>query len=70
MCLKFCLTLRTIKTSTTISDFLDLLKLQEKNKTPGIKDGRTVANFTDSIAKVTKDIFAKDVAKACYFCLL
>ena len=48
-------------------------KLQEKNKTPGIKEcyrnDRAAANFTDSIAKVTKDSFAKDLAKAHYFCI-
>ena len=48
-------------------------KLQEKNKTPEIKEcyrnDRAAANFTDSIAKVTKDSFAKDLAKARYFCI-
>ena len=38
---------------------------------PGIKEcyrnDRAAANFTDSITKVTKDIFAKDLAKARYF---
>ena len=51
-----------------------MLKLQEKNKTPGIKEcyrnDRSAANFTDSIAKVTKRSFAKDLAKACYFFIL
>ena len=52
----------------------DLIKLQEKNKTPGInecyRNDRVAANFTDSIAKVTKDSFAKKLAKARYFCIL
>ena len=55
-------------------DFPDLFKLQEKNKMPGIKkcyrNDRAAANFTDSIAKVTEDSFAKDLAKARYFCIL
>ena len=58
----------------TFSDFPDLLKLQEKNKTPRIKEcyrnDWAAAKFTDSIAKVTKDSFAKDLAKARYFCIL
>ena len=58
----------------TFSDFPDLLKLQEKNKMPRIKEcyrnDRAAAKFTDSIAKVTKDSFAKDLAKARYFCIL
>ena len=53
------------------SYFPDLLKLLEKNKTPGIKEcyrnNRATANFTDSIAKVTKNSFAKDLAKALFF---
>ena len=55
------------------SYFPDLLKLLEKNKTPGIKEcyrnNRATANFTDSIAKVTKNSFAKDLAKAPFFCI-
>ena len=62
------------KQERPFSDFPDLLKLQEKNKTPGIKEcyrnDTAVASFTDSIAKVTKDSFAKDLAKVCYFCIL
>ena len=62
------------KEEQTFSDFPDLLKLQEKNKTPRIKEcyrnDRAAAKFTDSIAKVTKDSFAKDLAKARYFCIL
>ena len=52
----------------------DLIKLQEKNKTPRInecyRNDRVAANFTDSIAKVTKGSFAKNLAKARYFCIL
>ena len=59
------------KEEQPFSDFPDLLKLQKKNKMPGIKEcyrnDRTTANFTGPIAKVTKDSFAKDLAKACYF---
>ena len=62
------------KQERPFSDFPDLLKLQEKNKTPGIKEcyrnDRAVARFTDSIAKVIKDSFAKDLAKVCYFYIL
>ena len=62
------------KQERPFSDFPDLLKLQEKNKTPGIKEcyrnDRAVASFTDSIAKVTKDSFAKDLPKVRYFCIL
>ena len=62
------------KQERPFSDFPDLLKLQEKNKTPGIKEcyrnDRAAANFTDFIAKVTKDSSAKDLAKAHYFCNL
>ena len=62
------------KQERPFSDFPDLLKLQEKNKMPGIKEccrnDRAAANFTDSITKVTKDIFAKDLAKARYFRIL
>ena len=51
-----------------------MLKLREKNKTLGIKEcyrkDRVAANFTASIAKVTKDSFAKDLAKAPYLCIL
>ena len=51
-----------------------MLKLQEKNKTPRInecyRNNRAAANFTDSIAKVTKDSFANNLAKARYFCTL
>ena len=59
------------KQEQPFSDFPDLLKLQKKNKMPGIKEcyrnDRATANFTGSIAKVTKDSFAKDLAKAHYF---
>ena len=62
------------KQERPFSDFSDLLKLQEKNKTPGIKEcyrnDRAAANFGHSIAKVTKESFVKDLAKACYFCIL
>ena len=62
------------KQERPFSDFPDLLKLQEKNKTTRIKEcyrnDRTVANFTDSIAKVKKGSFAKDLAKARNFCIL
>ena len=55
-------------------DFPDLLKLQQKNEKPGIKEcyrnDRATANFTDSIAKVAKDSFVKELAKARYFCIL
>ena len=51
-----------------------MLKLKEKNKMPGIKEcyrnNRIAANFTDSVAVLTKDSFAKDLAKANYFCTL
>ena len=76
MPVEFCLTLLTIWQNK--NDFPDLLKLHEQNKTPGIKEcyrndraaaNRAAANFTDSIAKVTKDSFAKDLAKARYFCI-
>ena len=59
------------KQEQPFSDFPDLLKLQKKNKMPGIKEcyrnDRATGNFTGSIAKVTKDSFAKDLAKARYF---
>ena len=62
------------KQERPFSDFPDLLKLQEKDKTLGIKEcyrnDRAAANFTDSIVKVAKDSFAKDLAKARYFCIL
>ena len=41
---------------------------------PGIKEcyrnNRIAANFTDFVAVLTKDSFAKDLAKANYFCIL
>ena len=39
---------------------------------PGIKEchrNKAAANFTDSIAKVTKDSFAKDLSKVHYLCI-
>ena len=55
-------------------DFSNLLKLQEKNKTPGIKacyrNDRACGNFIDSIGKVIKENISKDLAKARYFCVL
>ena len=35
-----------------------------------LQKSRAAGNFTESIAKITKDSFAKDLAKACYFCIL
>ena len=62
------------KQEQPFSDFPDLLKLQEKNKTSVIKEccrnDRATANFTDSIPTVIKGSFAKDLAKACHFCIL
>ena len=59
------------KQERPFSDLPGLLKLQEKNKTPGIKEcyrnDRAAANFTDSIAKVKKDSFAKDLVKLITF---
>ena len=70
MHVEFCLTKLTITFYLPFSDIPGLLKLQEKNKTPEIKEcyrnNRVTAKFTDSIAKVTKDSFAKDLAEACY----
>ena len=67
---KFCLTKLTITFYLPFSDIPGLLKLQEKNKTPEIKkcyrNNRVTAKLTDSIAKVTKDSFPKDLAEACY----
>ena len=54
-------------------DLPDLLKLQQKNEKPGInecyRNDRAAANFTDYIAKVEKDSFVKELAKARYFCI-
>ena len=62
------------KQKLPFSHFPDLLELQEKNKTTGIKEccrnDRAAANLTDSIAEVIKDSFADDLAKARYFCIL
>ena len=62
------------KQEQPFSGFPDLLKLQAKNKTTGIKEcyrnDRAAANVTDCIAKVTKDSFSKDLAKARYSCIL
>ena len=56
------------------TDFPDLLKLQEKNQTPGIKpcyrNDRAAAGFVDSIARVTKDSLKYDLGNANYFCVL
>ena len=62
------------KQKQPFSDFPNLFKLQEKNKMPGIKEcyrnDRATAHCTDSIAKVTKDNFEKDLAKAYSFFIL
>ena len=62
------------KQERPFSDFPNLLKLQEKNKMPGIKacyrNDRACDNFIDSIGKVIKENISKDLAKARYFCVL
>ena len=73
MCVKFCFNspYYLTKQERPFSDLPGLLKLQEKNKTPEIKEcyrnDRAAANFTDSIAKVKKDSFAKDLVKLITF---
>ena len=63
-----------IKQDCPSSDFLNLLKLQEKNCTPGIKEcyrnDQAAGNFLDVIGKVTQDSLKKDLANAQYFCVL
>ena len=70
----FNLTYYLVKQEWPLSDFPNLLKLQEKNCTPGIKecywnDG-AAGNFLDVTGKVTTNSLHKDLAKAHYFCIL
>ena len=62
------------KQERPLSDFPNLLKLQEKNYTPGIKEcyrnNRASGNFLDVIGKVTMDSLQKDLNNAHYFCVL
>ena len=70
----FNLTYYLAKQEWSLSDFFNLLKLQEKNCAPVIKEcyrnDRAVGNFLDVIGKVTMDSLRKDLANTHYFCIL
>ena len=57
-----------VKQERPLSDFPNLLKLQEKNCTLGTKE--CYRNFLDVIGKVTMDSLQKDLVNAHYFCIL
>ena len=73
-CVLFNLTFYLVKQERPLSDFPNLLKLQEKNCTPVIKEcyrnDRAAGNFLDVIGKVTLDSLQKDLANTHYFCIL
>ena len=62
------------KKERPFSDYEDLLKLQIKNKVPGIKmnykNERTAAIFTDYIGSVIQDSLKKDLSDCFYFSCL
>ena len=70
----FNLTHYLAKQEWPLSNFFNLLKLQEKNCAPVIKEcyrnDRAVGNFLDVIGKVTMDSLRKDLANTHYFCIL
>ena len=72
-CVLFNSTYDLVKQVRHLSDLRDLLKLQEKNFTPGIKEcyrnDRAAGNFLDVIGKVKMDSLQKDLANAHYFCV-
>ena len=73
-CVLFNSTYYFVKEERPLSDFPNLLKLQEKSSTPGMKEcyrnDRPGGNFLDVIGKVTMDSLQKDLANAHYFCVL
>ena len=73
-CVLFNSTCYLVKQEQPLSDFPNLLKLQEKNCTPGIKEcyrnDWAAGDFLDVVGKVTMDSLPKDLANAHYFCIL
>ena len=67
----FTLTYCLVKQEWPLSDFPNLLKLQEKNCTPGIKEcyrnDQAAGNFLDVIGKVTTDSLQKYFVNAHIF---